>query len=87
MFAIYVSNKDKYFMKDHKKVILFEDEQTARAAVSAFFDWAIPQAMMLSDFRDMRLLNDVIETQNFIEIKPLPADCKLETVNFKDLKK
>lgn len=86
MFAIYVKNKGQYFMKDHKKVIVFDDPHMAGAFADAFFNFAMTQAMQFATQGDIGIIGDVMSTMQQVNIEELPEKIEFEIINFNDLK-
>lgn len=86
MFAIYVSNLGKYIMKDHSKVIVFDNPREVSAFADAFFNYAMAQAMSPMSGVDMGLIGEVMSARMQTQVEELPSSIKMEIVNFNDLK-
>lgn len=87
MFAIYEPNKKMYMMKDHKEVIVFDDEQMACNFANMFYNnYALPVAASSVFLEGLGLMQDVMGSSQTIQVIEVPNDFNKPTVNFNDLK-
>lgn len=87
MFAIYEPNKKMYMMKDHKDVIVFEDEQMAYNFANMFYNnYALPIAVGSVFSEGPGLMHDVMNSSQAIQVVEVPNDFDKPTINFNDLK-
>ena len=87
MYAIYVASLNRYFLKDHSKVTVFDDPNEAAQFANAFYNnYAIPQGMQMV-MEDPSIMGEIINAQSSTTIEPLPENHSMETVNFNELRK
>lgn len=88
MFIIYESNKKMYMRKNHKEVIVFDDEQKSKLFINAFYNnYALPIAMGSVFEEGPGLMQDVVGSSQVIQVIEMPNDFKEPTVNFENLMK
>ena len=83
MFIIKDTIKNIYFMKEHKKVIVFDNDRDAYNFIEAFFNFAMMETMSTNPFEVINIMQE----KQFITVEELPQDFKSETINFSELKK
>ena len=73
-------------MKDHSKIIIFDNQREASAFADAFFNYAMAQVMSPMSRIDMGLIGEVMSARMQTQVEELPSSSEMETVNFNDLK-
>lgn len=84
-FIIEQPNLRKYFCKEGQ-VIIFDSEQDAYQFAQNFYNFAVPQAMMMA-FTDPGIMQIVTESSQKWKVIPLPDNFQAKTINYNTIKK
>lgn len=88
MFAIKVVNLNKYFRREQKKVIVFEDPREASAFADAFYQYAMGVAMQEAvGFSGVGLVGAAMSAMTNTQVEELPTDFSEPTTTIDELKK
>ena len=76
--------KNRYYCKDHNKIIEFDTIDEARYFLNGFFEYAMAKAMSMIQDEGPGIIEEVQQVIQFTSIDEKP-ECNCEFINFKDI--
>lgn len=85
MFAIYCQQQEKYFCKDHSKIIVFKDTDKANWFLNQFGNFAMTQILGGGGNIDLMAMAQIPMVLQTCQVVVLPETTEAETIDFDEI--